>query len=48
MIAMKFTIELDMGLSFLLQPALSQLVTDRETKLKWALQAIVRPLPAPH
>src|SRR5215217_1896978 len=48
MIAMKFTIELEMGLSFLLQPALSQLVTDRETKLKWAVQAIVRPLPAPH
>ena len=32
MIAMKFTIELDIGLSFLLQPALAQLVTDRETK----------------
>jgi hypothetical protein len=33
MIAMKFTIELDIGLSFLLQAALPQLVTDRETKL---------------
>jgi hypothetical protein len=30
--AMKFTIELDIGLSFLLQAALPQLVTDRETK----------------
>ena len=33
MIAMKFTIELDIGLSFLLQAALPQLMTDRETKL---------------
>ena len=32
MIAMKFTIELDIGLSFLLQAALPQLVTDREKK----------------
>jgi hypothetical protein len=32
MIAMKFTIELDIGLSFLLQAALPQLVTDRVTK----------------
>ena len=32
MIATKFTIELDIGLSFLLQAALPQLVTDRETK----------------
>jgi hypothetical protein len=32
MIAMKFTIELDIGLSFPLQAALPQLVTDRETK----------------
>jgi len=32
MIAMKFTIELDIGLSVLLQAALPQLVTDRETK----------------
>jgi hypothetical protein len=32
MIAMKFTVELDSGLSFLLQAALPQLVTDRETK----------------
>jgi hypothetical protein len=32
MIAMKFTIELDIGLSFLLQAALPQLVTNRETK----------------
>jgi hypothetical protein len=32
MIAMKFTIELDIGLSYLLQAALPQLVTDRETK----------------
>src|SRR2546426_6527066 len=32
MIAMKFTIELDIGLSFLPQAALPQLVTDRETK----------------
>jgi hypothetical protein len=29
---MKFTMELDIGLSFLLQAALPQLVTDRETK----------------
>ena len=29
---MTFTIELDIGLSFLLQAALPQLVTDRETK----------------
>jgi hypothetical protein len=33
MIAMKFTIEVDIGLSFVLQAALPQLVTDRETKL---------------
>jgi hypothetical protein len=33
MIATKFTIELDIGLSVLLQAALPQLVTDRETKL---------------
>ena len=32
MIAMNFTIELAIGLSFLLQAALPQLVTDRETK----------------
>ena len=32
MIAMKFTIELDIGLSVLLHAALPQLVTDRETK----------------
>jgi len=32
MIAMKFTIELDIGLSFLQQAALPQLVTHRETK----------------
>ena len=32
MIAMKFTIERGIGLSFLLQAALPQLVTDRETK----------------
>ena len=32
MIAMKFTIELDIALSFLQQAALPQLVTDRETK----------------
>jgi len=32
MIAMKFTIEPDIGRSFLLQAALPQLVTDRETK----------------
>jgi hypothetical protein len=31
-IAMKFTIERDIGLSFLLQAALTRLVTDRETK----------------
>ena len=30
---MKFTIELVIGLSFVLQAALPQLVTDRETKL---------------
>jgi hypothetical protein len=33
MIAMKVTTELDIGLSLLLQGALPQLVTDRETKL---------------
>jgi len=33
MIAMKFTIEPDIGLSVLLQAALPQLVTDRDTKL---------------
>jgi len=33
MIAMKFTIELDIGLSFLAPAALPQLVTDPETKL---------------
>jgi hypothetical protein len=33
MIAMTFTIELDIELSYLLQTALPQLVTDRETKL---------------
>ena len=33
MIAMTFTIELDIGLSVLLQAALPQLVTDLETKL---------------
>jgi hypothetical protein len=33
MIAMKFTVELDIRLSFLLQAALPQLVTHRETKL---------------
>jgi len=32
MIAMKFAIEIDIGLSFLIQAALPQLVTDRETK----------------
>jgi hypothetical protein len=32
MIVMTFTIELDIGLSCLLQTALPQLVTDRETK----------------
>jgi len=32
MIAMKFTIELDIGLSFLQQAALPQLLTDRDTK----------------
>ena len=32
MIAMKFTIEFDISLSFLLQAAPPQLVTDRETK----------------
>ena len=32
MIAMKITIERDIGLSVLLQAALPQLVTDRETK----------------
>jgi hypothetical protein len=49
MIAMKLTIEPDIGLSFLLQAALPQLVTDRETKThRRAVQAIVRPLPTPH
>ena len=32
MIVIKFTLELEIGLSLLLQAALSQLVTDRETK----------------
>jgi hypothetical protein len=32
MIAMKFTIERDIGLSFLLQAALPQLVAGRETR----------------
>ena len=32
MIAMQFTSEFDIGLCFLLQTALPQLVTDRETK----------------
>jgi hypothetical protein len=32
MIAMKFTIEPDIGLSFLLQAAPPQLMTDRQTK----------------
>jgi hypothetical protein len=50
MIALKFTLELDIGLSFLLQAALPQLVTDREDEnsSSWAVQAIVRPLPTPH
>ncbi len=50
MIAMKFTIELDIGLSVLPQAALPQLVTDRETKThrRGRVQAIVRPLPTPH
>jgi len=50
MIAMKFTIELEIGLSILLQAALPQL-SDRsrdENSSSWAAQAIVRPLPAPH
>ena len=38
MILMTFTIELDIGLSYLLRYALPQLVTDRQTK----------PLPTPH
>ena len=33
MIAMTFTIELGIGFAFLLQAALPQLVTDRDTKL---------------
>ena len=50
MIAMTFTIELDIGLSYLLQAALA-LAGDRsreENSLSWAVKAIVRPLPAPH
>jgi len=48
MIAMRFTIRLDNGLSFLLQ---CFAVIDRsrdENSSSWAVQAIVRPLPAPH
>ena len=47
MIVMTFTIERDIGLSFLLQAALS-LASDRsrdENSSSWAVQAIVRPLP---
>ena len=49
MIVMTFTIELEIGLSFLLQSALP-LASDRsrdEDSSSWAVQAIVRPLPAP-
>jgi hypothetical protein len=48
--AMKFTIELDIGLSFVLQSALLR-ASDRsrdENSSSWAVQAIVRPLPTPH
>ena len=50
MIVMKFTIELDTGLSYLLQSALP-LASDRSRdnpSSSWAGQAIVRPLPTPH
>ena len=50
MIAMKFIIELDTGLSFLRQAALAPL-RDRSQDdhlSSWAVQAIVRPMPAPH
>ena len=45
-----FTIELDIGLTYLLQSALP-LACDRsrdEDSSSWAVQTIVRPLPAPH
>jgi len=49
MIAMKFTIELDIGLSFLLQAALPASDRSRdENSSSWAVQAVVRPLPTPH
>ncbi len=49
MIAMKFTIELVIGFSFLLQAARPQLGPITRRKLiVWAVQAIVRPLPTPH
>jgi hypothetical protein len=49
MIAMELTIELDIPLSKLLQAALPQQETDRETKLtSSAVQAILRLMPTPH
>jgi hypothetical protein len=47
---MKLTIELEIGLSFLLQAALPQLVTDRETKKSssWAVQADHTAIAGPH
>jgi hypothetical protein len=48
MIVMTFTVELDIGLTYLLQSALPLLVTDRETTLIVVDGPIVRPFPAPH
>jgi hypothetical protein len=49
MIAMTYTIELDIELSYLLQTALPQLVPiARRNSSLWAVQAFVRPLPAAH
>jgi hypothetical protein len=48
MIVMTFTVELDIGLTYLLQSALPLLVTDRETTLIVVGGPIVRPFPAPH
>jgi hypothetical protein len=50
MIAMKFTIELDIGLSFP-SAGCSATASDRsrdENSSSWAVQPIVRPLPTPH
>jgi len=47
MIVMTFTVELDLGLTYLLQSALPLRVTDRETTLIVVGGPIVRPFPAP-